>query len=50
MKPPKRLYPSTRIIYHPEVATCPLCGGGGGRLHTRKSYAILCGVPISDPR
>ena len=27
MKPPKRLYPSERIIYHPEVTTCPVCGG-----------------------
>lgn len=27
MKPPKRLYPSTRIISHPEVSACPVCGG-----------------------
>jgi hypothetical protein len=27
MKTPKRLYPSTRIIYHPELSTCLVCGG-----------------------
>jgi hypothetical protein len=27
MKPPKRLYPTERIIYHPELSACPVCGG-----------------------
>lgn len=27
MKTPKRLYPSERIIYHPEVSACLVCGG-----------------------
>ncbi len=27
MKTPKRLYPSARIIYHPELSACPVCGG-----------------------
>jgi len=27
MRTPKRLYPSARIIYHPELSTCPRCGG-----------------------
>src|SRR5262249_55682722 len=26
MKPPKRLYAEKRIIYHPELLTCPHCG------------------------
>jgi hypothetical protein len=26
MRPPKRLYPEERIIYHPELLTCPHCG------------------------
>jgi len=26
MKTPKRLYPEERIIYHPELLTCPHCG------------------------
>jgi hypothetical protein len=27
MKTPKPLYPSERIIYHPELSACPVCGG-----------------------
>lgn len=27
MKTPKQLYPRERIIYHPEVSTCLVCGG-----------------------
>lgn len=27
MKTPKQLYPSERIIYHPEVSACLVCGG-----------------------
>ena len=27
MRTPKRLYPEERIIYHPELLTCPHCGG-----------------------
>lgn len=27
MKTPKTLYPHERIIYHPELSTCPHCGG-----------------------
>ncbi len=27
MKTPKTLYPNERIIYHPEISTCPHCGG-----------------------
>src|SRR2546427_529568 len=26
MRTPKRLYPEERIIYHPELLTCPHCG------------------------
>ena len=26
MRPPKRLYTDTRILYHPELLTCPHCG------------------------
>lgn len=34
MKTPKRLYPSTRIIYHPELSACPVCGGALMLLNT----------------
>jgi len=27
MKTPKALYASARMIYHPELSSCPLCGG-----------------------
>lgn len=27
MRTPKALYPNERIIYHPELSTCPQCGG-----------------------
>src|SRR6266705_333907 len=26
MRTPKRLYPAERLIYHPELLTCPHCG------------------------
>ena len=26
MKTPKQLYPNARIIYHPELSACPVCG------------------------
>lgn len=27
MRTPKKLYPNERIIYHPELSSCPHCGG-----------------------
>jgi hypothetical protein len=26
MRTPKRLYPEERLIYHPDLLTCPHCG------------------------
>jgi hypothetical protein len=47
MKPPKQLYPSERIIYHPEVTVCPMCGGGlmlRNTLLWNKTIQTLAGV------
>jgi hypothetical protein len=47
MKPPKRLYPSARIIYHPELAACPVCGGALKLMNTLlwdKTVQTLDGV------
>jgi hypothetical protein len=47
MKTPKRLYPSARIIFHPEVSTCPVCGGSLRLVNTLlwdKTVQTLAGV------
>jgi hypothetical protein len=47
MKTPKQLYPSERIIYHPEVSVCLVCGGSLMLMNTllwNKTVQTLDGV------